>query len=139
MSTYQCNGTENKFWLSHICTNGSDTTGFECYNIQDYRRVLQISDSNTKAILGKREKKMIWTVFILIMLNIICWLPYQLFNALIYDVIGDDFQRFYYDIFYALNFTQFCLNFFVYIARSTQYRKAFRYYLLHLKSKYKMY
>ena len=32
MSKYQCNGTENKFWLSYICTNGSDTTGFECYN-----------------------------------------------------------------------------------------------------------
>ena len=27
-----CNGTENKYWLSHICTNGSDTTNYECYN-----------------------------------------------------------------------------------------------------------
>ena len=32
MEEYYCNGTEHKFWLSYICTNGSDTTGYECYN-----------------------------------------------------------------------------------------------------------
>ena len=108
------------------------------YKVQRSRRVLQISDANTNAILDKREKKMIRTVLILMILNIICWLPYQLFNAIIVEVVGSDFERFYYDMFYALYFTQFSLNFFVYIARSEQYRKAFGYYLIHLKSKFKI-
>ena len=32
MEKLLCNGAENKYWLSYICTNGSDTTNFECFS-----------------------------------------------------------------------------------------------------------
>ena len=77
--------------------------------------------------LSTREKKMTITILILILLNLTCWIPYQLFNVIIFEVVGEDFEKFYYDFVIGLYFTQFSLNFFVYVLRSEQYRNSFVY------------
>ena len=108
------------------------------YKSRNSRKEVERS-GNKNADLNNRVIKMTWTISILIILNITCWLPYQIFNILIFDVFGPNFEHFYYDIVTALYFTQFSLNFFVYVARSEQYRKAFVYYGSYLKLKMKFY
>jgi hypothetical protein len=77
--------------------------------------------------LATREKKMTQTILILILLNMGCWIPYQLFNIIIFEVLNGKYERYSYDIVAGLYFTQFSLNFFVYVLRSEQYRKSFVY------------
>ena len=77
--------------------------------------------------LTAREKKMTTTILILILLNMVCWLPYQLNNIVILEIMGENYDRFTNDIFAGIYFTQFSLNFFVYVLRSEQYRKSFAY------------
>ena len=86
-----------------------------------------------KSLKGKRslretrERKMTHTILILILLNMICWIPYQLANIVIFEVLEGKYEKWHYDIVVGLYFTQYGLNFFVYVLRSEQYRKSFSY------------
>ena len=88
------------------------------------------------ASLAATERKMTYTVLILILLNMVCWLPYQLFNLVYIEGVvkfGPSFERYYYDLFVGLYFTQYALNFFVYVVNSGQYRKSFSYFFIQNK------
>ena len=85
------------------------------------------------AALDKRERQMTWTILILILLNLLCWLPYQLSNIYIFVTRSEhtkSSENFYFDVFIGIFFTQYSLNFFVYIVRSDQYQKAFLYFII---------
>ena len=95
------------------------------------------NDERMIATLNDRERRMTWTILILILLNLLCWLPYQLSNVYIFATRSEHIkssEQFYFDIFTAIFFTQYSLNFFVYIVRCDQYRKAFLYFWNCMKS-----
>ena len=99
------------------------------------------SDRKLTETLEKRERKMTLTILILILLNLFCWLPYQLSNIYIFATRSEHVkssEQFYFDLFIAIYFTQYSLNFFVYIVRSEQYRKAFLYFWHYLQLKIRM-
>ena len=98
------------------------------------------NDERLTAALDKRERHMTWTILILILLNLLCWLPYQLSNIYIFVTRSEHSktsENFYFDVFIGIFFTQYSLNFFVYIVRSDQYQKAFLYFWYFMISKVK--
>ena len=92
------------------------------------RSETKLEDKRPETNLDATETKMTYTILILISLNLSFWLPYQLFNIFIFELVKDKFDRAYYDIFRGVYFSQYLLNFFVYSARSEQYRKAYSYF-----------
>ena len=98
------------------------------------------NDERLTAALDKRERHMTWTILILISLNLLCWLPYQLSNIYIFVTRSEhtkSSENYYFDVFIGIFFTQYSLNFFVYIVRSDQYQKAFLYFWYFMISKVK--
>ena len=95
------------------------------------RKNFQKSDMNSVA-LNHRDMKMTWTILILIVINLICWLPYIIFPvALDFPVDDMDINTMgerVFILYWILNNifrSQYAVNFFVYVFRSEQYRNAF--------------
>ena len=97
---------------------------------QSRRHFLQSDSCNV--IFSHREIRMTWTILILIIINVVCWLPYIIFPLALDFPIDDmdintmDEGRFV--LYWILNNifrSQYALNFFVYVFRSEQYRNAF--------------
>ena len=91
---------------------------------------------NAPACLSKREMKITMTILILIISNIICWLPYCLFRMVTgYRIFMLQSKTAYYPnntfdyIMYIISITifesQYLVNFVLYVIRCTQCRKAF--------------
>ena len=96
---------------------------------QSKKQFVGLENRQMSELFAQREMKMTWTIFIIIALNILCWIPYYLIHYLTYEFpnIYKEFSTSDYIIFdVLLNIceAQYAFNFFLYVARHKQYRNA---------------
>ena len=87
------------------------------------------------------EIRMSRTILMLITMNIICLLPYLIYYAVGFEKYGTSRSfraSIQFEVVEAIYVSQFALNFLVYVARSSQSRKASLFYWLYLKSQFKL-
>lgn len=82
--------------------------------------------SNMKKIIAKREAKTTWTIFTICMCFFLFVGPFSIVTAIFDETFTD--PKLQLGLF-CLYWFQYSLNFFVYVARSGQYRRAFSYFL----------
>ena len=99
--------------------------------VRHSRRLFLQNDMYNEA-LNHRDIKMTWTILILIIINVFCWIPYIIFPlALDFPIDEMDINKMdegRYILYWILNNifrSQYAINFFVYVFRSEQYRNAF--------------
>ena len=89
-----------------------------------------IDRQQSNSSLSQRDIKLTQTILILVILNFFCWLPYVVLITAALDLTSahkpSSAKQYILKIMLVSMFeSQYALNFFVYVARSEQYRNAF--------------
>ena len=104
-----------------------------CWYVRSTNKYLkEVGHGNIRKIITKREIRTTWTLFMICFCYFLFVMPMALVNMI--DVEGE-YPHVHLALF-CLYWLQYSLNFFVYAARSEQYRKAYSYFLNRVKKNF---
>ena len=108
------------------------------YFLKIYNQSYSCCISSTKKQLTQREAQTTWALFMVCSCFVIFVMPMEIYDILFYLGIHNGNSYIYLPL-YFLYWLQYSLNFFIYEARSDQFRKAYLFFLLSVNNKYENY